>query len=220
MLVRMGGNKASRGKFSRTAQNQLLASGQKLFAAKGFDGTTVRELSEVAGVNQSLVSYHFGGKEGLYRAVINRFGQMRLSTAQRLLKAPDSFEEVKLRLKMFIEEILSFHLSEPELTQIIHKECENAAPLAPDIFRQTFLKVFETLVEFLSDAQKRGMLREDFDPMIVSNLFFGSMMHLIHRDSISKKYFQCTIADETYRQRVTDQLLQLLLEGCKKHESP
>lgn len=45
------------------------AAGQ-LFADRGFDGVSVRALAQRAGVNAAAINYHFGGKEGLYHAVL------------------------------------------------------------------------------------------------------------------------------------------------------
>lgn len=44
----------------------LLESAIRCFAEKGFDGTSIREIAEHAGKQASLISYHFGNKEGLY----------------------------------------------------------------------------------------------------------------------------------------------------------
>lgn len=48
---------------------RLLEVGTHLFAESGFKGTSVRELCADAGANIAAVQYHFGGKEGLYRAI-------------------------------------------------------------------------------------------------------------------------------------------------------
>lgn len=50
--------------------SQLIAAATPLFAHKGLNGVNVREIGRAAGVNPSLISYHFGGKEGLYAAAI------------------------------------------------------------------------------------------------------------------------------------------------------
>jgi len=47
----------------------LLAAALDEFAAKGFAGARVQEIAERAGINKQLISYYFGGKEGLYRAL-------------------------------------------------------------------------------------------------------------------------------------------------------
>jgi TetR/AcrR family transcriptional regulator len=49
----------------------LLAAGARLFSERGFDGVPIDDLAERAGVNKALISYHFGGKRGLYSAVLS-----------------------------------------------------------------------------------------------------------------------------------------------------
>jgi AcrR family transcriptional regulator len=53
-------------------REQLLDIGRALFARKGFDGTSVEEIAEKAGVSKPVVYEHFGGKEGLYAVVVDR----------------------------------------------------------------------------------------------------------------------------------------------------
>ncbi|HET6816540.1 MAG TPA: TetR/AcrR family transcriptional regulator [Mycobacteriales bacterium] len=53
-------------------REQLLDIGRTLFAAKGFDGTSVEEIAERANVSKPVVYEHFGGKEGLYAVVVDR----------------------------------------------------------------------------------------------------------------------------------------------------
>jgi AcrR family transcriptional regulator len=53
-------------------REQLLGVGRKLFADKGFEGTSVEEIAAKAGVSKPVVYEHFGGKEGLYAVVVDR----------------------------------------------------------------------------------------------------------------------------------------------------
>jgi len=53
-------------------REQLLDIGRTAFAQKGFDGTTVEEIADKAGVSKPVVYEHFGGKEGLYAVVVDR----------------------------------------------------------------------------------------------------------------------------------------------------
>jgi AcrR family transcriptional regulator len=48
----------------------LLAAGGELFHARGYEGATVRDIGERAGVDPALIARYFGGKEGLYLAVL------------------------------------------------------------------------------------------------------------------------------------------------------
>ncbi len=56
---------------SEDARARLLQAGLKLFAQQGFDKTSTRELTDAASVNIASISYYFGDKAGLYRAVFS-----------------------------------------------------------------------------------------------------------------------------------------------------
>ena len=51
-------------------QIEILNITEKLFAEKGFDGTSVRDIAKAADVNVAMVSYYFGSKEKLLDAII------------------------------------------------------------------------------------------------------------------------------------------------------
>lgn len=53
-------------------KQQLLDVGRAVFAERGFDAATVEEVASRAGVSKPVVYAHFGGKEGLYSAVVER----------------------------------------------------------------------------------------------------------------------------------------------------
>jgi TetR/AcrR family transcriptional regulator len=48
----------------------LIEAAIPMFAAKGFNGVSVREIATASGANLSMISYYFGSKEGLYTAVL------------------------------------------------------------------------------------------------------------------------------------------------------
>ncbi len=56
-------------------RERLLLAGLTLFSQLGLEGVRTRQLSEAAGVNQSAIPYHFGGKEGVYAAVLEQTAQ-------------------------------------------------------------------------------------------------------------------------------------------------
>jgi AcrR family transcriptional regulator len=60
-------------------REQLLGVGRRLFAERGFDGTSIEEIAAQAGVSKPVVYEHFGGKEGLYAVVVDREMQRLLS---------------------------------------------------------------------------------------------------------------------------------------------
>ena len=53
-------------------RERLLRAATRLFADNGYRGASVRDICNLAGANPGAVSYHFGGKRQLYRAVLRR----------------------------------------------------------------------------------------------------------------------------------------------------
>lgn len=67
---------------SRKAQGEetraiLIDTGARLFAQNGYHGVSMRTLAAEAGVNLATVGYHFGGKSGLYEAILDQIIAMR-----------------------------------------------------------------------------------------------------------------------------------------------
>lgn len=56
---------------SQDARSRLVSAALRLFAEKGYEGASTREISEAAGANLSAIRYYFGDKAGLYRAAYN-----------------------------------------------------------------------------------------------------------------------------------------------------
>lgn len=68
-------------------REQLLAVSRKLFAEKGFEGTSVEEIAARAEVSKPVVYEHFGGKEGIYAVVVDREIQTLLGALTGALEA-------------------------------------------------------------------------------------------------------------------------------------
>ena len=56
----------------KSTRDKILDAAEILFAEKGFDGTSVRAITEKAGVNLAALNYHFGSKSGLIEALFKR----------------------------------------------------------------------------------------------------------------------------------------------------
>ena len=74
-------------------RQQLLDIGRRLFAERGFEGTSIEEIAAQAGVSKPVVYEHFGGKEGLYAVVVDREVERLLAMATTLLLDGDNTQE-------------------------------------------------------------------------------------------------------------------------------
>src|SRR5215210_4932468 len=65
-------------------RGQILEAAREVLAADGYGGTSTRAVAERAGVQLSLVHYHFGGKRGLLAAVLAHENEQLLARQQKL----------------------------------------------------------------------------------------------------------------------------------------
>ena len=89
---------------------RILDAATHLFAKKGFDGTSIREICKTAGVNICMISYYWGGKQELYRGIIDNLLEKQIEYSKGFLdldKNPkDMSKEECVKLLMIIAEKL------------------------------------------------------------------------------------------------------------------
>ncbi|UPF25200.1 TetR family transcriptional regulator, partial [Flavobacterium psychrophilum] len=79
-------------------QIEIILVAEKLFAEKGFDGTSIRDIAKTAGINIAMISYYFGSKEKLLESVvIFRISNLKLqleSIYEELLSPIEKIEKI------------------------------------------------------------------------------------------------------------------------------
>lgn len=77
-----------------STKDRILGAAEALFAQRGFDGASLRQLTSAAGVNLAAVNYHFGSKEKLVEQVLRRrldvLSNQRLAALDKLAGRPDT----------------------------------------------------------------------------------------------------------------------------------
>jgi AcrR family transcriptional regulator len=200
-------------KLPADTREALLVSARRVFAAKGFEGATVKDLAEGAGVNVSLVSYHFGGKEGLYRNCLESFGAERAEASERILRSPASREEFVLRLQLFAEDFIEYNLRNADACKVVNRAMESVDGILADVFKKFFVRVYYALHSFVQSAQKNGFLRPELDTDITCALMFGSLMHCLRSHDLAKLMGKPTLDDLGYRTRLIDHWIKNQTQG-------
>ncbi|HZC54461.1 MAG TPA: CerR family C-terminal domain-containing protein [Xanthobacteraceae bacterium] len=72
---------------SEVTRDRIMKAAERLFAERGYDGTSIRAIVAKARVNQAAINYHFEGKDGLYREVLR--AAFRGMTEDQLAHAKD-----------------------------------------------------------------------------------------------------------------------------------
>jgi TetR/AcrR family transcriptional regulator, regulator of cefoperazone and chloramphenicol sensitivity len=103
---------------SKVTRNKIMKAAARIFAEDGYAGASIRNIVARADVNQAAISYHFGSKEGLYRAVLQMALQALLQDNGAMAPAPGKLAR-EAALRAFIRRQLRPMLARDELSQYL-----------------------------------------------------------------------------------------------------
>lgn len=150
------------------ARTRVLRAALELFSSKGFEGTGLRELALAAGVNHSLVLYHFGSMDGLWKAVVGELLEDYFRHVRRRLGGLSALDPVT-QLNVAIEDFIRFSMEKPELHRIMTLEGRRRTERLTWLV-ETYLKPgFEETAAVIARGQAEGTIRA-FDPAL---LYYG-----------------------------------------------
>lgn len=161
-------------KKDENSKQKILSAATKLFAHKGFDAVSVREICKEANANLCLISYHFGGKQELYNAIIDdliekqtRYANTFLdfSVNPRTLKKQEQIELLYTVLDKFIDFFYSKITN--DLILLLLKEQQN-----PDCRMKT--PAFEYLKKLIGAVFN---LEENSRELVYQTLFIISQLN-------------------------------------------
>jgi AcrR family transcriptional regulator len=103
---------------SKVTRKKIIKAAARIFAEHGYDGASIRNIVAKADVNQAAISYHFGSKEGLYRAVLQMALEVLLQADVATAPAPAKLTR-EAALRAFIRRQLRPMLAHDELSQYL-----------------------------------------------------------------------------------------------------
>lgn len=195
------------------SRQALIEASINLFAAKGFDATTTRDIAGAAGLNISLISYYFGGKEGLLAATLESIQSRIIDLASPALKPAASAAEFRTRLREFITVFISSHAANPNMHRVVQREQERNSPAFHRMVRTAYVQSFTKIVEFLADGQRQGWIAQSADPGTLAIALHGAMVQQVRFDPFRHEIQGKSLADEAHRARVIDDLATLFCRG-------
>lgn len=169
-------------------RSALLDAAADLFAKRGFDGTTIDAVAKQARVNKAMISYHFGGKRGLYGAILS---EILTSMAARLEAVRIWDAPPEQRLAAFIAAFRELVRVRPVAPQIMLREAISGGRHVDRKILPNFLTIFTVLQGILEQGTREGKFRP-VNPVLTQIGLVGSLMFFF--------------ATETFRKRVVREL--------------
>ena len=151
----------------------LLAAAAELFAERGYDGVAVWTIAAKAGVNKALISYHFGGKRKLYRAIVDQTFAEIVSRVESLAESQRPAPELLRQLAADVAELATRrrpHFCTMMLREVLAggKHLEPAAVAMPG-------RVLAAVERIVERGVREGTLRR-VDPLLTHLSLVGSLV--------------------------------------------
>lgn len=165
-------------------KKHILDSAEKLFAVKGFEAATVREIADEAGVNLAMISYYFGSKEKMMESLFQeRMINTKLKVQQLLSNEHISpFGKVEIMLDDYIKKVLENEAFYKILL------CEQVMKKNPEIIKMLrdlkmgYAAMFTDLVK---EGQKKKVFKKNIDVVLALNTMTGTVTQII----INKQHY-------------------------------
>ena len=179
-------------------RSRLMEVGTRLFAERGLYGVSIRELSQVAGTSISMISYYFGGKEGLYSAVLREQFACFDQIDEIRQQGADPLTVIEAYLRWTIRR----HRNNPRLLRFYTSEFTNPTAYFSTIVSPAIGKVIRILAEVVDEGIGQGQFRQDIHAVNASLALAGMVNY----------FFLSTLATEDLISHSPQQDEQLIQE--------
>ena len=133
-----------------STRERLLEASTRLFADNGYRGASVRDICNLARANPGAVSYHFGGKRQLYRAVLRRAADTLADMGSVSSDAVENHQPVKVLDAL--RRVLDRMQSDDAATRLLLRDLADGGTVAVESLTPPLRTAFEQLATALGDG--------------------------------------------------------------------
>lgn len=167
-----------------------------LFADRGVEGTSIRELAQDANVNVAMINYYFGSKEKLVEAIIEDKMTYMKDKIEDMLSS-DTLTEIE-KLDIIIEGYVTRKLEGAVFNKFLYKELMDTKR---DEIHQLLTKSFSSNAKNVATIIERGIEKKVFkqvDPMLTVASMVGTISYVMMSKSFCNRLLQKPETNEPY----------------------
>jgi len=163
----------------------VLRAARSVFARRGFEGASTREVAETAGVNNAMIYYHFKDKNQLYRSVLaHAFAEFDRIWEHPVFDSPKATPRKKVQA--YIEGFIRFQQANDDIRRIMNMEFASCARHHKWLADNHFIRGYERLASLLQDAMRAGELRK-VDLSVAVSCLIGMVVHSFTVRSLAER---------------------------------
>ena len=153
----------------------------RLFSARGFDGVSVDDIADAAGVNKAMIYYHFADKLTLYRTVV---ADMLRVVAERVNAIADAPAAPAAKIDRFIETFVRHADERPWFPPMMMREISEGAPHLDIDTLANIRNVFLGFGRILKEGETAGVFRK-IHPVLAYTSIIGPLIMNAARERVA-----------------------------------
>ena len=190
-------------------RDKILEAAIELFAEKGFNGTTTKEIAEAADVNESLIFRHFSTKRDLYGAIIEKKIDEEPGIEHPIQTHKDTKDD-HLIFKSIAERMLNKCGNDSSFIRLLHFSALEGHELS-DMFFSTYVEYVDMLLcDYIETRIADGAFKK-VHALCASQAFIGMIVNHI----IVKELFGEKKRSKTTNEELVDTFVTVFLDGIK-----
>ncbi|MBW4627124.1 MAG: TetR family transcriptional regulator [Brasilonema octagenarum HA4186-MV1] len=197
-------------------KEQIISVAERLFAERGFSGTTLRNVVSEARVNLAAVHYHFGSKEDLFRAVVARFARPVVEQELALLEqlqAGNEVPSVEAILTALLKPCLEI-LAQDKDTLLVRAQFMGRCRTEPEPIKSIATDEFAVSSEAFLDVLQRALPEQSRSQLHWKlDLVIAALIRV--QTEAGQPFALLQMTDPEHIQNATEQLVKFLSPGMR-----
>ncbi len=186
---------------------EILDVAAKLFSKKGFEATSIQDISDKLGLEKGAIYYWVKSKDEILYHLIDKESKLFLRTVNSLMRKDIQPDE---KLKLFIGNHINVLTSNLDRAAVFFNEYR----ALPKKWKKKILKLrknYEAILRnVIEEGQKSGAIRKDISPKIIALAIFGMVNWVFHWFSPQKEFSP---------QEIARMFSQMIMEGLRPNKS-
>jgi AcrR family transcriptional regulator len=200
---------------SEATKANILDVARQEFADKGLSGARIDEIAERTNTSKRMIYYHFGSKEGLYRAVLEEaYARIRETETAMPIETMGAEEALKANVRLTFD----YHSQHPEFVRLVMNENIHHGAFIKDVagIKRRNESVIRVLGDIIAKGITEGVFRDGLDPidlhMTISALSFYNVSNRYTFSEIFRR--DMTSPKAVARRR--EQVVEVVLAACRR----
>lgn len=185
-----------------TKEENIIIAAEKLFAEKGFNGTSTREISKAANINISMISYYFGSKEKLFEEIFKYRSNEGQSFANHILenKEMNAWEKLSIMVEKYVDRVQKYR---DFFLMMQRQQLAANNPFIEEFLKENKKKFVSMYFIAVEQGIQEGIFTKNPQVEFIHSTISGTLFTAINSVKIYKEIMD---GDENYENDYTEKL--------------